>query len=158
MQSLRPGSCQLPGVSLTQGWGTTGCCHGEAVTSEELQGEVREVQTDRARLPGCTGYSKVTVRQQVRSGERVCKKKDLKIGPFQEMSWGSTWMCRHCRNNGAELTVEGFVSHSTAEWPPSRAGNNHSRHFRALLRTGPCTLVPCNPHGNPKKPTLHSIL
>ena len=33
-------------------------------------------------LPGCTGHSKGTVRQQVRSGERVRKKKDLKISPF----------------------------------------------------------------------------
>lgn len=40
--------------------GTTGSCHGEAVTSEEPPGEVKEVVQAGLALPGCTGHSKGT--------------------------------------------------------------------------------------------------
>lgn len=59
-QSLGRGSCQLPDFSCTlspriEGWGTAGCCHGDAVTS----GSCRErwgVQAGRGQ--GCTGHSR----------------------------------------------------------------------------------------------------
>lgn len=78
------GSCQLPDFSLTvpapRSGGTTGCCHGEAVTSEEpVRGEREVVQAGRA---GISRRHRALKTGPVGQQARHAEERNLKISPF----------------------------------------------------------------------------
>lgn len=129
------------------GVGTTRCCHGEAVTSEELQGEVRggagrqgqHFQDAQGTPKGCEEW-------------RVRKKNDLKISPFPESSRGSTWWSRHCRIS-AGLTVS-LMSARLRNRRPAETGLTTAVPSEHCCALRPAPAITRDPPGTPKR--LHS--
>lgn len=116
-----------------------------------------EVQAGKTCTSGMHRALRRGCRRQVRSGERVRKKKDLKISPLSRKVPQAVPQCVVT----AETTWPSSLRRAPraahpAEWPPRWDENNHSRHFRALTCAGPdpASTITRNPHGNPKKPTL----